>query len=147
MKSFGCAKGKNKRAEFRQYFNKNNIKEFEKVLEKLAPNLLSKLYVKLENLSGGQRQVAAMVMATLYKPDALLLDEHTSALDPKAANQVLEMTQNFISELNLTALMITHSMRDALRFGDRLIMLSEGKIILDVKGSAKKNLKLEDLLC
>jgi len=147
LENLELAKGKNERAEFRKYFDKNNIRDFEKILESLAPNLVSKLYTKLENLSGGQRQVAAMVMATLVEPEVLLLDEHTSALDPKAANQVLEITQNFISKLNLTALMITHSMRDAIKYGDRLIMLSEGKIILDVQGEAKKNLKLEDLIC
>ena len=85
-------------------------------------------------------------MATLKKPDLLLLDEHTAALDPKTAAKVLELTEKFIQQDHLTAFMVTHNMRDAIRYGNRLIMMMKGNIIYDVRGEEKKNLKVEDLL-
>ena len=97
-------------------------------------------------LSGGQRQALTLLMATLTKPKLLLLDEHTAALDPKTAQKVLEMSHQIISEFNLTAMMVTHNMRDAIKYGNRLIMMHEGKIILDIKDERKQNLKVEDLL-
>lgn len=97
-------------------------------------------------LSGGQRQALTLVMATLVKPKLLLLDEHTAALDPKTAAKVLEITDKVIAENNLTAIMITHNMSDALKHGNRLIMMNDGKIIFDVSGDEKKNLTVEDLL-
>ena len=101
---------------------------------------------KVGLLSGGQRQALTLLMASLRKPDLLLLDEHTAALDPKTAAKVLELTEQIISRQNLTALMITHNMRDAIRMGNRLIMMHEGRIIYDVAGEEKKNLKVSQLL-
>jgi len=97
-------------------------------------------------LSGGQRQALTLVMAALVKPKLLLLDEHTAALDPKTAENVLQLTDKLVAEHNLTTLMITHNMRDALRFGNRLIMMDAGRIIYDVKGEEKKQLTVADLL-
>ena len=97
-------------------------------------------------LSGGQRQALTMVMATLVRPELLLLDEHTAALDPKTANQILELTSSIVESGRLTTLMVTHNMHQALAFGNRLAMMHRGKIILDVSGEEKKRLTVEDLL-
>lgn len=97
-------------------------------------------------LSGGQRQAITLLMATLKKPKVLLLDEHTAALDPKTAHKVLDITTKIVSEHNLTTLMITHNMKDAIAIGNRLIMMNEGKIIYDVSGEEKKNLPLPTFL-
>ena len=101
---------------------------------------------KVGLLSGGQRQALTLLMASLRKPELLLLDEHTAALDPKTAAKVLEITEKIIDEQKLTALMVTHNMRDAIRLGNRLIMMHEGRIIYDVEGEEKKNLKVSQLL-
>jgi putative ABC transport system ATP-binding protein len=97
-------------------------------------------------LSGGQRQALTMLMATLVPPQVLLLDEHTAALDPKTAKQILDLTQSIIAEQRLTTLMVTHNMRQALQMGNRLIMLHRGKMILDIQGEEKKVLSQEDLI-
>lgn len=112
----------------------------------LGLGLESRLNTDVEFLSGGQRQALTLLMATLRQPELLLLDEHTAALDPKTSAMVLELTDKIISEQKLTALMITHNMEDALRFGNRLIMLHHGKIILDVHQEEKKNMTVLDLL-
>ena len=101
---------------------------------------------KPKALSGGQRQAITLLMATIKKPKLLLLDEHTAALDPKTAAKVLELSDKIIAENNLTALMVTHNMHDAITHGNRLIMMSDGKIILDISGEEKKNLTVEHLL-
>ncbi|MBQ5676413.1 MAG: ATP-binding cassette domain-containing protein [Lachnospiraceae bacterium] len=110
----------------------------------LAPFKASSSKVGL--LSGGQRQALTLLMATLQKPKLLLLDEHTAALDPKTAAKVLETTEYIVNKENLTTLMITHNMKDAINYGNRLIMLMDGKIILDIKGEEKKKLTVKDLL-
>jgi putative ABC transport system ATP-binding protein len=97
-------------------------------------------------LSGGQRQAITLLMATLKRPKLLLLDEHTAALDPKTAAKVLEITDRLVKENSLTALMVTHNMKDAIAYGNRLIMMNAGKVILDVRGEEKKNLTIEALL-
>ena len=97
-------------------------------------------------LSGGQRQALTLLMATIVTPKLLLLDEHTAALDPKTASVVMSITERIVLEERLTTLMITHNMRDAIRYGDRLIMLHAGNIILDISGEEKKNLTVTDLL-
>ena len=97
-------------------------------------------------LSGGQRQALTLLMATLQKPQLLLLDEHTAALDPKTAEKVLNLTRKLIKENNLTAMMVTHNMKDALQYGNRTIMLHEGKIIIDIDREMKARMTVEDLL-
>ena len=108
--------------------------------------LEERLTTKVGLLSGGQRQALTLLMATLQKPKLLLLDEHTAALDPKTAAKVLDTTEFIVNRDKLTTLMITHNMRDAITHGNRLIMLMDGRIILDIRGEDKKNLTVEDLL-
>ena len=121
-------------------------KFFKERLSLLGLGLEDRLTARMGLLSGGQRQSITLLMATMLKPELLLLDEHTAALDPKTAEKVLTLTDQLVKEHNLTTLMITHNMRDALRFGNRLIMMDNGKIIYDVKGDEKKNLTVQDLL-
>ena len=124
----------------------SNRAHFRELLASLHLGLEDRLESKVGLLSGGQRQALTLLMATMLKPELLLLDEHTAALDPKTAEKVLTLTDQLVKEHNLTTLMITHNMRDALRFGNRLIMMDNGKIIYDVKGDEKKNLTVQDLL-
>ena len=112
----------------------------------LGLGLEKRMTSKVGLLSGGQRQALTLLMATLQKPKLLLLDEHTAALDPKTAKKVLDLTETFVADERLTTFMVTHKMKDAIRCGNRLIMMSEGRIIYDVKGDEKKNLRVEDLL-
>ena len=115
-------------------------------LKSLGLGLEDRMTSKVGLLSGGQRQALTLLMAALQQPKLLLLDEHTAALDPKTAAKVLELTENIISEQKLTAMMVTHNMKDAIRMGNRLVMMHEGRIIYDVDGDEKKQLKVEDLL-
>lgn len=115
-------------------------------LKMLDLGLESRLSSKVGLLSGGQRQALTLLMATLQKPKLLLLDEHTAALDPKTARKVLELTEQIVAKDNLTTLMVTHNMKDAIRLGNRLIMMHEGRIIFDIEGEEKKNLHVKDLL-
>lgn len=127
-------------------FRKENQIKFEQSLKKLNLGLENRMTSKVGLLSGGQRQAVTLIMATINNPKLLLLDEHTAALDPKTALKVLTLTNEVVNENKLTTLMITHNMKDALKYGNRLIMLSDGKIILDVKDEEKKRLTIEDLL-
>lgn len=115
-------------------------------LKELDLGLEDRMTSKVGLLSGGQRQALTLLMAVLKKPKLLLLDEHTAALDPKTAAKVLSLTQKLVSENGLTTLMVTHNMHDAIRLGNRLIMMHEGQIIYDVRGEAKKSLHVSDLL-
>lgn len=119
---------------------------FTELLQGLDLGLENRLTSKVGLLSGGQRQALTLLMATMNNPKLLLLDEHTAALDPKTAEKVLALTEKIVLQNHLTTLMITHNMKDALRFGNRLIMLHSGNIIIDVAGDEKKNLTIEDLL-
>ncbi len=120
--------------------------EYRKLLQMFDLGLEDRLNNKVYLLSGGQRQALTLLMAVIKKPEVLLLDEHTAALDPKTASKVLKMTQMAISESNLTTLMITHNMKDALEYGNRLIMMDSGKIILDVRDGEKERLTVNDLM-
>jgi putative ABC transport system ATP-binding protein len=121
-------------------------KHYKEILSLLDLGLEERLTAKVGLLSGGQRQALTLLMATLTEPKLLLLDEHTAALDPKTAAKVLEITDMLIEKHHLTALMVTHNMRDAIRYGNRLIMMNNGKIVVDISGENKKNLTVEDLL-
>ena len=120
--------------------------EFKTALRELNIGLENRLKVDTQYLSGGQRQALTLVMAALVKPKLLLLDEHTAALDPKTSEMVMELTQKIVESHDLTTLMITHDMNHAIAYGNRLIMLYQGKIVVDVKGKEKKNLTVEDLM-
>ncbi|MDO5477792.1 MAG: ABC transporter ATP-binding protein [Clostridia bacterium] len=120
--------------------------EYKELLKILGLGLEERLTAKVGLLSGGQRQALTLLMATLKKPKLLLLDEHTAALDPKTAKKVLEITDEIVSKDKLTTLMITHNMNDAIQYGNRLIMMNEGRIIIDVSGEEKKKLTIPELL-
>jgi putative ABC transport system ATP-binding protein len=120
--------------------------DFREKLAMLNLGLEERMNQPVGLLSGGQRQALTLLMATLQKPKLLLLDEHTAALDPKTAAKVMEVTRTLVNRDKLTTLMITHNMRDAIEYGDRLIMMYEGRIALDIAGEEKKKLTVEDLL-
>lgn len=120
--------------------------QYVEILKTLDLGLENRLSSKVGLLSGGQRQALTLLMATLVKPKLLLLDEHTAALDPKTAKKVLDLTETIVESNNLTALMVTHNMKDAIHIGNRLIMMHDGNIIFDISGEEKKNLQVSDLL-
>jgi putative ABC transport system ATP-binding protein len=115
-------------------------------LARLGLGLEDRMTAKVGLLSGGQRQALTLLMATLKKPKLLLLDEHTAALDPRTAQKVLELSEQIVTENRLMTLMVTHNMRDAIRYGNRLIMMNEGRVILDISGDEKKHLTVEMLM-
>ena len=121
-------------------------KRFREKLKELDMGLEERMNTPVRLLSGGQRQALTLLMATINPPEVLLLDEHTAALDPKTAAKVLEATDRVVEENKLTTLMVTHNMKDAINHGNRLIMMSDGRIIFDVSGEEKKKLKVADLL-
>ena len=120
--------------------------DYREKLKKLGLGLEDRMTTKVGLLSGGQRQALTLLMATLKKPKLLLLDEHTAALDPRTAQKVLELSEQIVIENNLMTLMVTHNMRDAIRYGKRLIMMNDGRIILDIAGEEKKHLTVEMLM-
>jgi len=119
---------------------------YKALLAQLGLGLEDRLSSKVGLLSGGQRQAVTLLMATIRKPKILLLDEHTAALDPKTAAKVLEITDKLVTENKLTTLMITHNMHDAITYGNRLIMMHEGQVVVDVSGEEKKQLTIRQLL-
>jgi len=125
---------------------KDERAQYRDLLETLDLGLEDRLTSKVGLLSGGQRQALTLLMATLKQPKLLLLDEHTAALDPKTAAKVLETTERIVSRDKLTTLMITHNMKDAIAHGNRLVMLYEGKVVIDISGEEKKKLTVETLL-
>ena len=127
-------------------FSKAQRERFRELLAGLDLGLEDRLESKVGLLSGGQRQALTLLMATMAEPKLLLLDEHTAALDPKTAEKVLDITKDIVEKRKLTTLMITHNMKDALRLGNRLIMMHEGNILVDVKGEEKSRLTVRDLL-
>lgn len=125
---------------------KGEKEKYQKLLAEFDLGLENRMTTKVGLLSGGQRQAITLLMATIQKPKLLLLDEHTAALDPKTAAKVLELSDKIIFENQLTALMVTHNMKDAITHGNRLIMLNDGKVILDISGEEKKNLTVDMLM-
>lgn len=144
--NLALAKRRGQRRTLRAGINRKEREEYKELLKILGLGLEDRLTTKVGLLSGGQRQALTLLMATLEKPKLLLLDEHTAALDPKTAAKVLESTEYMISKNQLTTLMITHNMRDAIVHGNRLIMMMDGRIILDIRGEEKKKLTVEELL-
>lgn len=138
-----------RRGKFRGLFpgiRRKERKQYKEMLAGLGLGLEDRLTAKVGLLSGGQRQALTLVMATLKKPKLLLLDEHTAALDPKTAKKVLETTEKIVKNENLTTLMITHNMQDAITYGNRLIMMNDGKIVFEIDGEDKKKLTVKELL-
>ncbi len=146
LENLEIAARRGKPNKLRWGFHKEKLAQYKNALERLDLGLEQRLTQKVGLLSGGQRQAVTLIMSTLVKPRLLLLDEHTAALDPKTAKKVLELTNEIITEEQLTAIMITHNMRDAIKYGNRLLMFNEGKIILDIAGEDKRNLTVEKLL-
>ncbi|CCZ95515.1 putative uncharacterized protein [Corallococcus sp. CAG:1435] len=144
--NLAIANRRGKRRTLRWGMKKQEKATYQTLLAQLDLGLENRLTSKVGLLSGGQRQALTLLMATLQKPKLLLLDEHTAALDPKTAAKVLEITDRIVSEKNLTTIMITHNMKDAIAHGNRLIMMNEGKIIADISGAEKEKLTVEDLL-
>ena len=144
--NLALAARRGKARTLRTGITKKEREEYYELLKILDLGLEERLTSKVGLLSGGQRQALTLLMATLQKPRLLLLDEHTAALDPKTAAKVLDTTERIVQKDHLTTLMITHNMRDAIVHGNRLIMMHEGKIALDISGEAKKKLTVEDLL-
>ena len=144
--NLALAARRGRKRTLRPGIGRDEREEYRELLKILDLGLEDRLTSKVGLLSGGQRQALTLLMATLRKPDLLLLDEHTAALDPKTAAKVLEATERIVQKDKLTTLMITHNMRDAIVHGNRLIMMYEGRIALDIKGEDKKKLTVEQLL-
>ncbi|MCD7762599.1 MAG: ABC transporter ATP-binding protein [Lachnospiraceae bacterium] len=146
QENLALAERRGKSRTLRRGITKQERAEYKELLSMLGLGLEDRMTAKVGLLSGGQRQALTLLMATLQKPKLLLLDEHTAALDPKTAAKVLEITELIVNRDHLTTLMITHNMKDAITHGNRLIMMNEGKIILDIRGEEKKKLTVKDLL-
>ena len=144
--NLAMADRRGKRRTLRRGITAADRERYIEQLKVLDLGLEDRMTTKVGLLSGGQRQALTLLMATLQKPELLLLDEHTAALDPKTAAKVLEATQRIVEREHLTTMMITHNMKDAIKYGNRLIMMYEGHIIYDVSGEEKKNLQVSDLL-
>ncbi|MDY3730952.1 MAG: ABC transporter ATP-binding protein [Candidatus Choladocola sp.] len=146
QENLALAKRRGKSRFLKPGITRQEREEYRELLKILGLGLEDRLTSKVGLLSGGQRQALTLLMATLQKPKLLLLDEHTAALDPKTAAKVLEITETIVNRDHLTTLMITHNMKDAIKHGNRLIMMMDGKIILDIEGEEKKKLTVRDLL-
>ena len=146
IENLAIAAKRGKHRTLRFGVSKKDREQYREMLKTLDLGLEDRLSSKVGLLSGGQRQALTLLMATLQKPKLLLLDEHTAALDPKTSAKVLALSDKIISENKLTAMMVTHNMHDAIVHGNRLIMMHEGRIILDISGEEKKNLTVEALL-
>ena len=144
--NLALAARRGERRTLRWGIRKEERERFRELLKPLELGLEDRLTAKVGLLSGGQRQALTLLMATLKKPKVLLLDEHTAALDPKTASKVLELSDRIVEKYQLTTLMVTHNMKDAIAHGNRLIMLDAGRVILDISGEEKKQLTVPDLL-
>ena len=144
--NLALAARRGKKRTLRWGVTKAEREEYHEKLKSFGLGLEDRMTAKVGLLSGGQRQALTLLMATMAKPTLLLLDEHTAALDPKTAEKVLALTESIVREQQLTTLMITHNMRDALRLGNRLIMMYNGHILFDVSGEEKAHLTVKDLL-
>ncbi len=144
--NLALANRRGKKRSLKWWIKSSERENYVELLKSLDLGLEDRITSKVGLLSGGQRQAVTLLMASLNNPKLLLLDEHTAALDPKTAAKVLEITDKIINENHLTTLMITHNMKDALAHGNRLIMMHEGSIVVDVEGEEKKKLTVEDLI-
>lgn len=146
LQNLALADNKGRPYDLRPGTDKRRVDAYRAMLAPLGLGLEDKLGVPMASLSGGQRQTVALLMATMTPIDFLILDEHTAALDPKTAETVMALTDRVVREKRLTTLMVTHNLRYAVTYGDRLIMMHEGRAILDKQGEEKKKLRVEDLL-
>lgn len=146
IENLALAKRRGQKRGLKPGVTKAEKDEYRELLATLGLGLEDRLTQKVGLLSGGQRQALTLLMATLNKPKLLLLDEHTAALDPRTAQKVLTLSDQIIKEHHLMTMMVTHNMKDAIRYGNRLIMMNEGRIILDIKGEEKQNLTVQALM-
>ncbi len=146
QENLALAKRRGDRRTLRKGITRREQEEYRETLKILGLGLEDRMTAKVGLLSGGQRQALTLLMAALKKPKLLLLDEHTAALDPKTAEKVLQITDDIIRENHLTAFMVTHNMKDAIAHGNRLIMMNEGRIILDIQGEEKQKITRRELL-
>ena len=144
--NLALAERRGRRHTLRPGICRGEREDYRRRLRELGLGLEDRLTTKVGTLSGGQRQALTLLMATLQKPKLLLLDEHTAALDPQTAQRVMDITDRLVRENHLTTLMITHNMRDAIHYGNRLLMLHNGRIVLDISGEEKARLTVPDLL-
>ena len=146
LENLSIADNKGKHYGLGRGIQKKRIEYYREQLSQLNLGLEDKLHVKVGSLSGGQRQALALLMSTMTPIDFLILDEHTAALDPKTAEINMELTDKLVKEKKLTTIMVTHNLRYAVEYGDRLIMMHEGKAILDKNGEEKAHTQVEDVL-
>ena len=145
LENMALADNKNNRFGLGKCVNKKRIDFYQSLLEQCNMGLENRLGVKVGTLSGGQRQALALVIANMTDIELLILDEHTAALDPKAAENVMQLTQQLVEKNQITTLMVTHNLRFAVEYGNRLVMMDEGKVILDLNEKEKAEAKVEDL--
>lgn len=146
LENMALADNKNKSFGLGAGVNKKRVDYYKSLLETCGMGLENRMNVPVGNLSGGQRQAAALIIDSMTDIDLLVLDEHTAALDPKSSETLMEITDKVVKEKNLTTLMVTHNLRFAIEYGTRLVMMHEGKCVLDIKGEEKKNAEVDDLL-
>ena len=146
LENMSMAFNKGKRFGLTMGINKKDIEKFKEMLTELNLGLEDKLNTKVGLLSGGQRQAMSLIMAVMCKPELLLLDEHTAALDPKTSERIIEITEKIINENKITTLMVTHNMNHAISMGNRLFMMHSGEIVLDIKNEEKDKLNIDKLL-
>lgn len=146
IENLALAKRRGQKRGLRWQISKGEKEEYYELLKTLGLGLEERMTSKVGLLSGGQRQALTLLMATLQKPKLLMLDEHTAALDPKTAAKVLSLSDEIIQEHGLTALMVTHNMKDAIAHGNRLIMMDAGRVVIDVSGDEKKNLTVPEVM-
>lgn len=145
LENLSLADGKNGRYGLARGVSKRRVDYYRSQLELLKLGLENKLNLPVASLSGGQRQALALLICTMTPIELLILDEHTAALDPASSENVMELTERFIREKGITALMVTHNLRFAVNYGDRLLMMHRGKIVFDAEGEQKKSLEIRDL--
>ncbi len=146
LENMSLADNKNKRYGLTKAIIKQRTDYYRTLLEKCGMGLENKMNIKVNSLSGGQRQALALVIANMADTKLLILDEHTAALDPHSSETIMELTQKIISENNVTSVMVTHNLRYAVEYGNRLLMMHEGKNVLNIDGAKKENTKVDDLL-
>ena len=146
LENLSLAANKGKRYGLKASVNKSKLAEYQKLLEPLGLNLEDKMHIPVGVLSGGQRQALALLMATMTKLDFLILDEHTAALDPKTAEKIMQLTAELVKRHQLTTIMVTHNLRFAVDYGNRMLMMHHGNVVFDRSGQEKRDTKVEDIL-
>lgn len=146
LENLSMAENKGKSWNLTRAVNKDRVEYYKSLLAPLGLHLEDQLETPVGRLSGGQRQAISLLMSTMTDVDYLILDEHTAALDPKTATVIMDLTEKIVKEKNLTAIMVTHNLRHAVRYGNRLVMMHEGKAIMDLKNEEKDNVLVDDLL-